>query len=433
MRIFKAASIFLILPLLVFSCGSTKEIKKLPQLTFDYPVLSKAIKYEGNQGVPVNPTVTFSTDDTEAIASVKLKNLSGKHTLRWDWYDPNGKLYYSTGNSPIKVSKGKYLREATAWHRISIRGEQAARTPGDWKVQVYLDKEFIASKGFKIQPSVSLAEIDVDVDIPETGMRNPDAIALVIGNRNYQHKDVPSVKFASRDAEVMKQYLMKTLGYREGNILFETDATKARLEALLGIAGNYRGLVHDYIKPGRSDLFIFYSGHGAPDPNTRKGYFVPVDCDPAKVALNGYSLDTFYENLAKLEARNITVVIDACFSGGSSPGKLLIQNASPVGIVVHNPAIAREDTIVLASSKGDQISSWYEEKRHSLFTYFFLKALGGSADKNRDDKLTFEEIYDFVSDRAEGVPYWAKRLHGGRVQTPDIQGIDKKRVLVKYK
>ncbi|RLB26718.1 MAG: hypothetical protein DRG87_12575, partial [Deltaproteobacteria bacterium] len=268
---------------------------------------------------------------------------------------------------------------------------------------------------------------------PETGMRNPDAIALVIGNRNYQHKDVPSVKFASRDAEVMKQYLMKTLGYREGNILFETDATKARLEALLGIAGNYRGLVHDYIKPGRSDLFIFYSGHGAPDPNTRKGYFVPVDCDPAKVALNGYSLDTFYENLAKLEARNITVVIDACFSGGSSPGKLLIQNASPVGIVVHNPAIAREDTIVLASSKGDQISSWYEEKRHSLFTYFFLKALGGSADKNKDDRLTFAEIYEFVSDRAEGVPYWAKRLHGGRIQTPELQGINKQRVLVEYK
>jgi hypothetical protein len=426
MKIVKAASIFLILSLSVFSCSSTKEIKKPPQLTYDYPVLSKAIKYEGNQGIPVNPTATFSTDDTEAIASVKLKNLSEKHTLRWDWYDPDGKLYYSTGNSPIKVSSGRYLREATAWHKISIRGEKAARTPGDWKVNVYLDNEFIASKGFKIQPTLAAVEIDVDVNIPKTRMENPDAIALVIGNRDYQHKDVP-------DAEVMKQYLMKTLGYREGNILFETDATKAKFETLLGIAGDHRGLLHDYIKPGRSDIFIFYSGHGAPDPNTRKGYFVPVDCDPAKVALNGYSLDTFYENLAKLEARNITVVIDACFSGGSSPGKLLIHNASPVGIVVNNPAIAREDTVVLASSKGNQISSWYEEKGHSLFTYFFLKALGGSADKNKDDKLTFAEIYDFVSDRAEGVPYWARRLHGGRVQTPDMQGINKDRVLVRYR
>lgn len=245
--------------------------------------------------------------------------------------------------------------------------------------------------------------------------------------------EVPSVKFASRDAEVMKQYLIKTLGYREGNILFETDATKAKFEALLGISGNHRGTLYDYIKPDKSDVFVYYSGHGAPDPNTRKGYFMPVDCDPSKIALNGYPLDTFYENLSKLEAKSITVVMDACFSGGTSSGGLLVSSASPIGIVVNNPAIAKENTLILASSKGDEISSWYDEKRHGLFSYFFLKALGGSADKNKDKKLTFEEIYDFVSDRAEGVPYWARRLHGGRVQTPDMQGINKDRILVRYR
>jgi hypothetical protein len=433
MKFWKAASIFLILPLLVFSCSSTKEIKKPPQLTFDYPVLSKAIQYEGTRGVPVNPTAIFSTDDTEAIASLKLKNLSGKHTLRWDWYDPNSKLYYSTGNSPIKVSKGKYRKEATAWHKISIRGEKAAHNPGDWKVRVYLDKEFIASKDFKIQPTLAAVAIDVDVNIPKTGMRNPDAIALVIGNRRYHHRDVPKVTFAHRDAEIMRQYLIRTLGYREGNILFESDITKARFEALLGIAGNHHGTLYDYVKPGKSDVFIYYSGHGAPDSNTRKGFFVPVDCDPSKVVLNGYPLDIFYENLSKLEAKSITVVIDACFSGGTSSGGLLVSSASPIGIVVNNPAIAKENTIVLASSKGNQISSWYDQKGHGLFTYFFLKALGGSADRNRDRKLTFEEIYEFISDRAEGVPYWAKRLHGGRIQTPDMQGIDKQRVFAEYK
>ena len=66
MKTCKAASIFLMVSLLILGCSSTKQIKKPPQLTYDYPVLSKAIKYEGTQGVPVNKTATFSTDDTEA-------------------------------------------------------------------------------------------------------------------------------------------------------------------------------------------------------------------------------------------------------------------------------------------------------------------------------------------------------------------------------
>ena len=230
MNVGKAASIIFILPFFIFACSSTKEIKKPPLFSHEEPVLSKGIKanYDGTKGSPENPTTRFSTDDPDVIASLKLKNLSGKHTIRWDWYDPNGNLYYSTGDSPIETSRGKYLREATAWHRLSIKGEKAAHYPGDWKVNIYLDKEFISSKSFKIK-SVSpiLTEVDVDIDIPKTQMKNPDAIALVIGNGKYLHKDVPEVTFAHHDAEIIKKYLIKTLGYREGNILFETDATKA--------------------------------------------------------------------------------------------------------------------------------------------------------------------------------------------------------------
>lgn len=429
----KEAFIFLILPLLILSCSSTKEIRKTPQFGYEEPVLSKSIKDTGTTAIPSSPTTRFSTQDPKVIASLKLKNLSGRHTLRYDWYDPNGNLYSSTGNRPIEVSKGKYRREVTAWNRLSIHGERAADYPGDWKVNIYLDRDFISSKTFTIEPGIEEIPLaDVDVNIPETRMKNPDTIALVIGNRNYQHPDVPAVKFAHNDAEIVRQYLIKTLGYKEGNVIFETDITKAKFEALLGIAGNHRGILYDYIKPDKSDVFIYYSGHGAPDPNTRKGYFVPVDSDPAKIALNGYPLDIFYENLSKLDARSITVVLDTCFSGGTSSGELLITSASPIGIVVKNPTIAKRNTILLSSSRGDQISSWYDEKRHGLFTYFFLKAIGGSADINGDKKVTFQEIYDFVSDRAEGVPYWAKRLHGGRVQMPTLQGANKAKVFVRY-
>ncbi len=435
MNRFFAYGVIVFLAVFMSACSSTQEVRKPPQLRFDSPVLSKGIHFKGNKGIPIDPTAVFSTQDKEVIASLKLRNLSGKHLLRWDWYDPSGSLYHSTGNHPVEASKGKYLKETTSWHKLSVDGEKAADSPGGWKVNIYLDNEFIASKSFKIGSDVqdfAAVKIDVDINIPKTEMNNRDAVALVIGNSNYRHLDVPTVKFARHDAQIMKQYLTKTLGYREGNIIYETDITKARFEALLGISGNHRGTLYDYIKPHKSDVFFYYSGHGAPDPNTRKGYFVPVDSDPSKVEFSGYSLDTFYENMAKLDAKSITVVIDACFSGGTSSGELLIRSASPIGIAVNNPAIAEKNTIIMTSSTGSQISSWYDEKGHGLFTYFFLKALGGAGDMNGDKQLTFAEINDFVSDRAEGVPYWAKRLHGGRVQTPTLQGNTQWKALVRY-
>ena len=66
------------------------------------------------------------------------------------------------------------------------------------------------------------------------------------------------------------------------------------------------------------------------------------------------------------------------------------------------------------------------------FTYFFLKAVSGGADRDMDRQITYKEIYDFVADKAEGVPYWAKRLHGGRVQIPTLQVMNALEVLNSY-
>jgi len=255
--------------------------------------------------------------------------------------------------------------------------------------------------------------VDVDAHIPATAMSNPKAVAVVIGNQDYQTRDVPKVEYAQRDAAMVKEYLLKTLGYREENIIYLFNASKAKLEATFGTEADHRGQLFSYIKPNESDVFVYYSGHGAPDVENKQGYLVPVDADPAFVRLNGYSLGTFYKNLGKLPARSVTVVVDACFSGGSESG-MLVRNASPVFIQVENPALAAQNAIVFTSAGGGQISSWYPEKRHSLFTYFFLKGLSGEADANRDKKLTIAELNAFIN---EQVPHLARRLHN-REQTP---------------
>ncbi|MEH0155124.1 caspase family protein [Limibacter armeniacum] len=261
-------------------------------------------------------------------------------------------------------------------------------------------------------------------NIPKTEKVNEHAVAVVIGNKNYQNKDVPNVDFALNDARLMKAYLVEAFGFREGNIIYVEDASQARFNSIFGNNANYRGQLYNYIREDESDVFIFYSGHGAPDLDKKEAYFVPVDCDPSLVALNGYSLDTFYSNLGKMPYKSLTVVLDACFSGVSDGG-MLISQASPVLIKAKSRVFQDERSILFTSAGAQQVSSWFPEKQHSLFTYYFLKGLQGDSDMDGDDVITLGEMQEYLF---KEVTYRARRLHN-RMQVPDVVG-DEKLVLL---
>lgn len=417
---------------ILFACSSNQNIKETPAFRVVKTTMAKGIDDSGDQDILIAPTSIFSKQDPAVIAHVKFANVSGRHNVQWRWYEPGGKLYFKTQQYKIGPAKGYIVDEASTWHKISIKDEMAAQSSGRWKVEIHFDDVLVASKRFEIATSRFDISYDVDTIIPHTNMNNPNAVAVVIGNRNYQNNDIPTVNYAYHDAEIVTKYLVQSLGYKEGNILLEKDASKAKFEALFGISGNHKGELYDYIKPGKSDVLVYYSGHGAPDIDSMKGYFVPADCDPDKVALNGYSLDLLYENLLKLEAKTITVLLEACFSGGTPTGEYLTKSASPALIRVNTDILSSGNITVLTSSDSNQISSWYDEKSHGLFTYFFLRALGGAADTDKNKMITFQEIHEYVADRSEGVPYWAKRLHGGRTQTPMLFGIRSDDVFISY-
>ena len=107
---------------------------------------------------------------------------------------------------------------------------------------------------------------------------------------------------------------------------------------------------------------------------------------------------------------------------------MILKDISPVFIEVDQSNLRGKNATLFTSATGEQVSSWYREKKHSLFTYYFLKALQGEGDINRDDKLTFAEIQSYIDEK---VPYMARRLNN-REQTPQLDTFDKNRVLVQY-
>lgn len=261
--------------------------------------------------------------------------------------------------------------------------------------------------------------VDVDACIPRGRIQRPYAVAVVIGNQRYarQQRGIGDVAYAERDAAVMKKYLQQVMGFDPKNIIFGLDVTSGDLRSIFGSKDRPRGKLHNYVRAGESEVFIYYVGHGAPGPKGNTAYLVPVDAEIDYIANNGYPLDLFYSVLENLPAKNLTVVLDACFSGDSGGGPLF-KKISPAMLKNVQPVQKLANCVIFSSAARDQVSTWYPAKRHSLFTYFFLKGLGGAADHNGDKQITAGEMQAYLG---REVPYWARR-EANRVQTPLVAG-----------
>ena len=263
--------------------------------------------------------------------------------------------------------------------------------------------------------------VEDDVDTPRvTGLRNPDAVAVIVGISKYENVNVPQVDYARRDAEAIKAYLVKTLGYDDGRIitLYDEGAGLDKLQSA------FRTKIRNMVVPGKSDVFVYYSGHGVPDVNSKEAYLVPYGFDPDDVENTGYIVKDLYQQLGKLRARSVTVAMDSCFSGSSEKGAI-IKNISPVFLRVTNPIFEVKNSALFTASSSTQVSSWYHNKKHGLFTYYFLQGLRGKADADKDGRITVKELEEYV---VKNVTTQAAKMN--RKQTPEVMG-DRDRVVVK--
>ena len=255
-----------------------------------------------------------------------------------------------------------------------------------------------------------LARIDAELAPPLRAMLAKDhAYAVIVGVENY--RDLPRVDYATRDAKAVKEYLVKALGYREDNIVMLLDdrVTRSQLEARLE-----KWLQKQVGDQEDAEVFVYYGGHGAPDPNTGQSFLVPYDGDPSFLEITAYPVNRLYKVLGDLPAKRVVVVVDSCFSG-SGGRSVIAKGTRPMLISVTDPVIASSNLIVLSAAAGNQISSAYMDKRHGLFTYYFLKGIQGEADANKDSIVDVQELDAYLKST---VPATARRMQVD--QTPQL-------------
>lgn len=210
------------------------------------------------------------------------------------------------------------------------------------------------------------AVVDENVDDLPPVRVHSRGIAIVIGVENYREK-LPKADYAASDAKVTAEYAKRVLGYPEENValLLGDRATKSDMEKYFE-----RWLPNRVEKD--DEVFIYFSGHGAPNPKTGDAYLVPYDADPTYIEQTGYPLKKLYAELAKLPAKKVVVAMDSCFSGAGGRS-VVAAGARPLMNVMS--ADAPTGVTVMSASAGNQISNSWKAKQHGLFTYYLLRGL----------------------------------------------------------
>lgn len=264
--------------------------------------------------------------------------------------------------------------------------------------------------------TIALKQPISDVDeLPAVKSKpNKNAYAVIIGIEQYRQK-MPAADFAVHDAQIVADYLLKVMGYPTGNvvILLNNKASKSDFDKYLG-----RWLSNNVEKD--SSVFIYYSGHGAPNPNTGDAYLVPYDGDPTFIDDTGYSLQRLYEQLGRLPAREIVVALDSCFSGAGGRS-VLAKGARPLVMNLQSAFVLPKNVTVMAAASSHQISSTYEEKSHGLFTYFMLKGIKDGDVVRQDGSIAVDDLFAFMKPQIERI---ARKQYNNE-QTPQLIGAKK--------
>ncbi len=244
-----------------------------------------------------------------------------------------------------------------------------------------------------------------------------DAVAIIIGIENY--KRAPRADFATNDAKLFRRYAIRTLGVPPNKIkvLLDSDADQA------GVIKALRNWLPLHINQSKTQVFLFYSGHGLPSKDGKDLYFLPHETDMDLIEETGINQKTVLDSIDRLKPSSVTFFVDSCFSGISKKGESLIAGGRPVSLASDSFRVPVGFTAFTASG-SQQISSASPELRHGIFSYHLMKGLEGNADINKDGEITSVELRDYVSINVK-----RSAMAMNRIQEPQLIGDEKKIIM----
>jgi len=303
----------------------------------------------------------------------------------------NGKNYYLDGWKFVSEEKGKkdfnkYIDKKPNYY---TKMEEDRNYP-IIRDNKNLNRTYITEEKNQIEIKKTYSPSDIDINIPLAKNKNEYKYALIIGNEDYSSYQAglnseSNVDFAVNDARIIKEYAKSTFGIPEDNIIYLENAKAIEMnrsiKALNTVIKNSNG---------KADILFYYAGHGFPEELTNEPYLIPVDVNGTDLQF-AVKLNDLYSQLNEYPSAKVTVILDACFSGGGRNEGLV----SARGVKIKpKENVLTGNIVVFAASSGEQSSLSYKDKNHGLFTYYLLKKVQETA-----GEVTYKELSDYLKEQ----------------------------------
>lgn len=371
----------------------------------------------------------YIDESTGSLGNIKI----GETKEFWITVSPN-KRVISTDKLPIFIDitddkKGTAYSGSLIGYQMPISLDKKVEEPQMLQVKADINKIKRQVSRFEYKSDKFTAQVSAKniYSIPKTKTEQPNAVAIVIGVENY--KNIVNAPFALNDAKIVSRYFKDVMGV--ANVITYTDSQVSGF-FFDDIFNSQNGQLAKIVNKGKTDIYVYYSGHGIPDKDGKDVFLFPYDGKVEMLEKQGYSLNTLYQNLNQLGAKSITVILDACFSGSSrataslSPENISNTKGVKVRPVKIMPWVNNPNFTVITSSADDQTSLGFEQSETGLFTYYFALGLQGEADLNKDKKITMQELAKYLYNNVEET---SKKIRGE--QTPQFYGVNNE-VLVEF-
>lgn len=258
----------------------------------------------------IDPPLTL----TRGRSAAMLRGAAGRHALVGRVSAPQAVQQITVNGTPVIVGdNGLFRASVDVLAQGSLIQVAAVSKAGD-----------AASLEFTMLPQAGAAPA---ANAPSGSARSVPAgvklgryHALVIGNNSYQNNAFGNLQSAANDATAVSNLLRDRYGYKTTLLL---NATRFDMLSALND-------LRQTLKP-EDNLLVYYAGHGELSDDGKTGYWIPVD-GQAGVSNTWISNRAVSDILDTMDARQVLVVADSCYSGALTEAALpLFAGAGAAG------------------------------------------------------------------------------------------------------
>jgi hypothetical protein len=283
-----------------------------------------------------------------------------------------------------RVKATGVVGEVTSPEQAELVIGLSASTPGAARVP---RKKFVAS----VRPAEEEVEV-LSVDVDRTprrirGYEQRKAVGIAIGIGTFRDQEIPALRYAAHDAEVMARYFQTVGGMPSRRIKVLTD-DRAMKEDLAEV---FEEWLPQQIEED-STVVVFFSGRALADPATGAIHLFPYEAAHGS-ALHFYSLRRLQTAVSKLRNARVVLMLDVTLTEAPNPGPARRKDPmwTPASSMIRDGRLVQ-----MVGTTGLQHAHEYPKGKHGLFTYFLLKGMSGEADEDKNGIVVVGELFEYV-------------------------------------